>query len=131
MKRSIVTVTLDADYQLVFGELDGKHQFSSSRSIDIREIKDAGQPSEARVSPEEEHGFLWRMNSYWRYEQTEGGVIVYCESVSLSRDIPRGLGWLIGPVTSRMPRESLRSTLEATREAVGNASQISQTEKSK
>ena len=46
------------------------------------------------------------------------GVFVECEAVSLTRDIPAGLGWLIGPFIESIPRESLEFTLQATRRAV-------------
>jgi len=40
---------------------------------------------------------------------------VQCESVSLSRDVPTGLGWLIGPFVTSIPRESLEFTLRTLR----------------
>jgi hypothetical protein len=43
---------------------------------------------------------------------------VQSEVVSLTRDIPAGFGWLIGPFVTSIPRESLTFTLEATRKAV-------------
>jgi hypothetical protein len=41
-----------------------------------------------------------------------------CEAVSLTRDIPSGLGWLIEPIIRQLPRESLVNTLRKTREAL-------------
>jgi hypothetical protein len=58
------------------------------------------------------------MNTYWRFEQKDGGTYVECQSVSLTRDIPAGLGWLIGPYVTSVPRESLTFTLATTRSAV-------------
>ena len=40
-------------------------------------------------------------------------MFVECLSVSLSRRIPFGLGWLVKPFVSSMPRESLEGTLQA------------------
>jgi hypothetical protein len=51
-------------------------------------------------------------------EQKNGGVYVQSEVVSLTRDIPPGLGWLIGPFVNSIPKESLTFTLNATRRAV-------------
>jgi hypothetical protein len=45
-------------------------------------------------------------------------VYVQCEAISLSRDIPAGLGWLIAPFIESIPRESLEFTLRSTRAAV-------------
>ncbi len=40
-----------------------------------------------REKPEgKDRGFLWRLNSYWRYQQVDGGVLVECESLTLSRE---------------------------------------------
>ncbi|MGA9059420.1 MAG: hypothetical protein WB763_23255, partial [Terriglobia bacterium] len=64
-------------------------------------------------------GYLWRLNSYWRYEERDGGMWVECEAISLTRDVPTGLGWLIDPIIRSLPRESLESTLRETRAALG------------
>jgi hypothetical protein len=77
-----------------------------------------GSAGERALSPNNDHGFLWRLNSYWRFEQTPRGVFVQCEAISLTRDIPVGLGWVIGPLVEQVPKESLEFTLGATRRAV-------------
>ena len=51
-------------------------------------------------------------------DRGDGGVYVQSEVVSLTRDIPAGLGWLIGPFVTSIPKESLAFTMEATRKAV-------------
>lgn len=117
-KRNVIEVVLDAEYRVEFGRLDAAHQFSSSKSVRIDEVRGAGGPKERRLGASENHGFLWAMNTYWRYVEDDGGVYLRCESISLTRDVPSGLGWLIGGIVTKMPRESLRSTLEATRTAV-------------
>jgi hypothetical protein len=63
-------------------------------------------------------GFLWRFNNYCALDQRDEGTYVQCETVSLSRDIPTGLGWLIGPFVTSIPRESLEFTLQAMRRAL-------------
>jgi len=64
------------------------------------------------------HGFLLRRYSYWRFQEREGDVCVECRAISLTRDVPLGLGWIIGPIIQELPKESLLSTLEATRKAL-------------
>jgi hypothetical protein len=117
-EREIVTATIDSEYQVHFGRLDSDHQFSFSRSTRLAEIADAGGRHEHAVADAESHGYLWRLNAYWRFAQRGDGVVVECEAVSLTRDVPAGLGWLVGPVVRRIPRESLQATLGATRDAV-------------
>ncbi len=70
--------------------------------------------SERALSADEQHGFLWRLNTYWSYEERDGGLYLQVESVSLTRSIPHGLGWMVGPFIETIPRESLEFTLRST-----------------
>lgn len=117
-EHKVITVVLDAEYDVHYSRLDASHQLSFSRSTRITEIADAGESDEHPLADVDNHGYLWRMNSYWRFVQADGGVVVECEAISLTRDIPKGLGWLIEPYLSEVPRDSLRSMLVETRDAV-------------
>lgn len=125
-KHKIVTVVLDTEYDVHYGRLDSDHQYSVSRSTRISEIEDPGSAHEHALAPGHDHGFMWRLNSYWSFEQANGGVFVQCEAISLTRDIPTGLAWMIAPFVSSIPRESLEFTLSATRAAFGGKSLFSQ-----
>jgi hypothetical protein len=118
VQHHILTVVTDGTYDVTFGRLDSQHGYSVSRSKKIAEIDAAGTARERALTPGEEHGFLWRMNTYWGYEERDGGLYLQIESVSLTRSIPTGLGWLIGPFLESVPRESLEFTLRATRDAL-------------
>jgi len=117
-KHQVVTVVLDTEYEVHYGQLDANHQYSLSRSTRVTEIADAGERNEHALAEGHDHGFMWRLNTYWRFQQAREGVFVQCEAISLTRDVPAGLGWLIGPFTQNIPRESLQFTLRATRNAV-------------
>ena len=82
----------------------------------------AGTSRRARGAGRQGGGYLWRLNSYWRFEERDGGVYLECESVSLTRDIPFGLGWIVGPFVTSLPRESLEFTLQTTRKKLMKAS---------
>jgi len=112
-QRHVLTVVMDTAYDIAFGRLDARHGYSISRSTQISEIDLPGTPAERALSSSEEHGFLWRMNTYWSYEERDGGLYMQIESVSLTRSIPTGLGWAIGPFVESVPRESLEFTLRA------------------
>ena len=116
-KQKFVTVVLDTEYNVHYGRLDAAHQFSFSRSTRVSEIADPETPHERTLALGHDHGFMWRLNSYWAFEQVDDGVLVECEAISLTRDIPAGLGWMIGPFVNSIPRESLQFTLNATRKA--------------
>jgi hypothetical protein len=96
-----------------FGRLDAQDGWSASQSVRIAEVDDAGTSWERVRSPREEHGFLWRMNTYWSWEERDGGLYLQVESVSLTRGIPVGLGWVVRPFVESIPRESLEFTLKA------------------
>ena len=113
-QRHVITVVMDTAYDISFGRLDAQHGFSISQSTRIDEIDSPGTASERALSPGEEHGFLWRLNTYWSYEERDGGLYMQIESVSLTRSIPTGLGWAVRPFVESVPRESLEFTLRST-----------------
>jgi hypothetical protein len=117
-QRHVITVVMDTDYDVVFGRLDAQHGYSISRSTRIAEIEAAGTSAERALSSSQEHGFLWRQNTYWSYEERDGGLLIQIESVSLTRAVPTGLGWAIGPFVESVPRETLEFTLRAVSNAL-------------
>jgi hypothetical protein len=119
-QKHVITVVMDTTYDVTFGRVDARRGYSRSRSTRVTEIADAGSPEERALGPGEEHGFLWRQNTYWSYEERDGGLYLQIESVSLSRGIPHGLGWVIGPYVQSVPRESLEFTLGRVREALAH-----------
>jgi hypothetical protein len=114
----VLTVVLDTEYEIQYLVVDSTHAASISHSTRITEIESAASPQEHATSPKDTHGFLWRLNSYWRFYQADGGVYIQCNAISLTRDVPARLGWLVGPFIQNVPRESLDFTLTATRQAL-------------
>lgn len=112
-QQHVITVVLDSNYDVTFGHLDEHHGYSLSRSLSISEIGSPGASDEHVLSPSQEHGFLWRLNTYWSYEERDGGLYMQIESVSLTRSIPTGLKWVVQPFVEKIPRESLQFTLQA------------------
>jgi hypothetical protein len=117
-KKKIVTSILDTEHRVHYGSVDSARAWSRSHTTRIQEVVDAGESGE-RLEPEgHDRGLLWRMNTYWRFEEKDGGTYVESQSISLTRDIPAGLGFLVGPFVNSIPRESLTFTLATTRAAV-------------
>ena len=112
-QRHVITVVMDTSYDVRFGRLDPGHGYSISRSTRIAEIDAPGTTHERVLSGSQEHGFLWRLNTYWSYEERDGGLYLQIEAVSLTRAIPAGLGWAIGPYVESIPRESMEFTLRS------------------
>ncbi len=117
-QRQVITVVMDSTYDVSFGQLDVRHGYSISQSTRIAEIDSPGTGKERMLSSNEEHGFLWRLNTYWSYEERDGGLYMQIESVSLTRSIPTGLGWAVRPFVEGVPRESLEFTLRSACNAI-------------
>ncbi len=118
LKKKVITVVLDTYYDVHYVPVNATRWYSRSLSTRIQEVDRAGKPDEKLLPAGDDHGFLWRLDSYWRFQERDGGVYLECEAVSLTRDIPRGLGWVIEPIVRDLPRESLMNTLRKTRDAL-------------
>jgi hypothetical protein len=117
-KHRVRTVVLDTEHEIHYQRRDDRHWTSRSRSISVSEIENPGKPSERPLPPGTGNGYLWQLNSYWNFIEVDGGTYVEIEAISLSRDVPPGLSWLITSIIRTLPRESLENTLHATQAAV-------------
>jgi hypothetical protein len=117
-KRSVITVVLDAEFAARSALVSAGRGYAISRSTHIWQISEPGSDHERRRPEGDDDGFLWRLNSYWSFEETPEGLLIACEAVSLTRDVPAALGWLITPIVRTLPRTSLEFTLAATRKAL-------------
>ena len=118
LKTKVITVVLDTEHEVHYQHVREGQWFCRSYTTSIAEVDDAGTPKEKVHPPDTGYGFLWRLYSYWKFNGTGDGVIVECRAISLSRDVPLGLGWIIEPIIKNLPRESLVNTLKATRLAL-------------
>lgn len=117
-EQKVVTVVLDAEYDVHTDLNSPDRGYSISRSTHIWQVEQSGTAQEHRLAEGQDDGFLWRLNSYWSFLELPDGLLIECDALSLTRDIPKGLRWLIGPIVQDLPRESLGFTLKATRTAL-------------
>ena len=110
VRHSIVTVSYDTEHEMTFRRRTPT--LATARSVATR-IEEIGG---------DDHGFLWRLNSYWRYEERAGGVMVELQSLTLSRDVPTLLRPIASPLVRRVARESMARTLEALKRQYGTPS---------
>jgi hypothetical protein len=118
LKKKIITAVLDTYHDVHYSSLDSTRWLCQSATTRICEVEAAGKPAERVRPPDTGYGFLWRLNSYWRFQERDSGVYVQCRAISLTRDVPKGLGWIIEPIIKKLPKESLVATLDATRLAL-------------
>lgn len=121
LRRSkIVAVVYNTEHTVTFRRVNDQRSSSESTATKIAEVDGFGTPRESERPPGDDRGFLWRLNAYWRYEAANGGVIAECESLTLSRGIPFGLGVFIGSMVEGTARESMDRTLSAVRTEFAN-----------
>jgi hypothetical protein len=121
LKKKVITVVLDTEHDVHYSKVGAKSCFCRSYTTSIAEVDDAGTPREKVLPPDNGYGFLWRLFSYWRFAEERTGVTIECRAISLTRDVPFGLGWIIEPIIKNLPREALINTLKATRDALVDA----------
>jgi hypothetical protein len=120
-RTKIVTAVYNTEHEVTFAMHAPTRASSRSEATRIAEVDEAGTPGERELTPGKDRGFLWKLNAYWRYEAVAGGVVAECESISLSRDVPFGLGAIAGPIIRSTARESMARTLESLREMAPSA----------
>ena len=114
-RTKFVTVVYDTEYDVDYKRLAADRALSNSISTKIVEIENPGTTRERALPEGDDHGYMWRLNSYWRYKQIDGGVLVEIESLTLSRDLPAIVGPLIRPIVNSTARESMTRTLASVR----------------
>jgi putative flippase GtrA len=114
-RTTVVTVVYDTEHDVRYRVVGPGRALSSSIATRIVEVEDAETPGERSRPAGQDQGFLWRLNSYWRYQQADGGVLVELESLTLSRDIPSVFKPLVLPIVDRVARESMTRTLAGLR----------------
>jgi hypothetical protein len=121
LKKKIITVVLDTDHDVHYFHISGAggaRGGCNSYTTRTAEVDDAGKPNEKVHPPDTGYGFLWRLNTYWRFAERDGGAYAECRAISLTRDIPAVFKWIIEPMVRSLPKDTLIHTLKATRDAV-------------
>jgi hypothetical protein len=113
LTKKIVTVLLETEHKVEYRQVDAQRWESSSNSLKVAEVDD-----QKELPPGTGRGFIWSMDSYWRFLEADGGVYLECTSISLSRDIPFGMSRIIRPIIENFPEDSLRKVLAKTRAAM-------------
>lgn len=118
LKKQILTVVLETEHKAHYKRVADDKWESVSRSTKVAEVDSPDKPKEKELPPGTGNGFVWHMDSFWRFLEADGGVYLECTSISLSRDIPFGMARLIRPIIEELPAESLRNLLTKTRNAL-------------
>ena len=117
--RSVVSKTaLDTEGQATYIRLDEHRLYAYSNTTKIQEVDKVGTPEERLLPPDVGTGLIWRLSSFTRLEERDGGVYGELEAIALSRDIPGALRPFVMPIVRRVSRDSLATSLRQTRVAI-------------
>ncbi|HUL16736.1 MAG TPA: hypothetical protein VLV88_12115 [Terriglobales bacterium] len=117
-RKLIVTAVYDTEFEDRYFPMDATHEFSNSRATRISEVANPGEANEYDKPVGNDRGYLWRLNTYWRYEEKDGGVYIQVEFIALSRSVPFIYAWLVNPYIRSVPRDYLTHLLATTKDAL-------------
>lgn len=118
LRKKVITVVLDVVFNIDYHTLDATHAWSHAHTESVRQIEDHDTPEEYALPEGDDGGYLWAMETYWRFVERDGGTYVQCESASLTRSVPAIFAWIVDPFLRSIPRESLTGILSDTRKGV-------------
>ena len=119
-QKKVITVVVNSEHEARFSREGRDRARSRIYSTRIAEVENPDTPGEREKPVGQDGGYLWRLYTYWRFLERDGGTYVQCESITLTRGIPVGFGWLIRPFITSIPRESLEFTLTTTRRTLAS-----------
>ncbi len=116
MYNALRRVVLEVEHRARYARLDNQRWWGRSRAVRVQEVRNPGKPGESLRPPGHDSGYLWRLHTYWRFGEIDGGVVAEYRTVSLTRAIPSGLGWMLRRLASRNTRTQLRTVMSLTRD---------------
>ena len=119
--KKVRAVRYHTDQSIRYRVLGADRAASRTEATRIVQLRDAGSPTESEMPEGNDSGYLWRWNSYWKFRAEGGNVTVECETISLSRSVPKVFWWFVKPFLSSVPKEYLESTLARLRDAFHGA----------
>lgn len=108
-----IDVAYDAQYDSHYRRLDAVKWISRSTTLSIKELIDAKKLDGSTYPEGEDHGFLWRTNTYWFARERDGGLDLQVDSMTLSRTSPLGTAWWGNKRTRDAVDKMLRDTKAA------------------
>ncbi len=75
-RHKVITVVLDTEHEVQYFHDAAGRAHSRSSAVRIAEVENAGKSDERKKTPGDDGGFMWRMETWWRMEERDGGVYV-------------------------------------------------------
>ena len=77
-RKKVITVHYNTEHEVLYRRHDSKRVSSASHATKIAELDNAETPEESEKPVGNDHGFMWRLNSYWRFQQVGDDVVISC-----------------------------------------------------
>ncbi len=122
-KELVASTALEGEYEACYHRLDDRRWYSTAYTTHIQEIQHYGQPGEQVLPSDQGSGYIWRLYSFARFEQRDGGVYVELEVIVLSRDIPVAVRWMVNPILRRVSKNAMLTSLRQMEEAVDSTAE--------
>lgn len=113
--KKIVTVVMDGDYVIEYRQLSPSRFVSTTVATNLHQVSDEGLKTERREPADHTSGYLWRYRMYCALEERAEGTYNQCESLTLTREVPALVSWVVGPFVTGIPRDSLSLMVTAAR----------------
>ncbi len=120
LRKSWIEIVFNTELESKYAELSPGQWLVDSSTTSVREIEEYGTKKAKEFAAGQGYGLMWRFNSYWNFQQRPEGVYGSLRVISLSRQVPTGLGWIVNPFIRTVPMQSVENTLLNTRKAVKN-----------
>jgi hypothetical protein len=114
-----VKAGLLGEFRSTYFRLNRSTGYSVTEATDLVELQDAGGPAEQRLPMSAARGYVKRVFTIVRYRESQGGVYLEVDTLTLSRGVPVSIRWLIAPLVQRFSRQTMADTLERVRDKVG------------
>jgi len=109
-----MNVSFDTLYDTHYRRLGKDRWMARSTALSIKELRDPKNPAAGAYPEGDDHGFLWRTNTYWFARERKGGLDLEANSISLSRPNVSGFAWW----GTRRTRDAVDKMLRDTKAAV-------------
>jgi hypothetical protein len=117
-KELVASTALEAEYEACYHRLDDRRWYSIAHTTHMQEIRRYAQPGRQELSSDQGSGYIWRLYSFARFEERDGGVYVELEVIVLSRDIPVAVRWVVNPIVRRVSKNAMLTSLRQMEEAI-------------
>ena len=116
--KKVITVTMDGDYVIDYRRISPSRFVSTTVATNLHQVTNEGLKTEQREPADQTSGYLWRYRMYCTLEERTEGTFNQCESITLTRDVPALVSWVVGPFVTGIPRDSLSLMVTSTRTAL-------------